>query len=276
MRGDMSVSDLDAIMGGHDMEEYVLLCEDSAEGILTGVYEAYQFKKKRGIESHDCIHLAAKESDMHRLFTEYNKIQTDHGKAEKVTNTIIRQLGNETWYRLSMAMVSCLEEKTDAVYHTIVLGLKMQDKHITDRLQEDCVHQVFQCARASDNELCHLKQFLRFSELENGMLYARIDAKHHILPFLMPHFADRLPADNFVIYDENTQTFGLHARFKKWYLMQGADFDEEKLVYSGVEEEYQKLFKQFCDSIAIEARINPKLQMNMLPLRFRPNMTEFQ
>lgn len=58
--------------------------------------------------------------------------------------------------------------------------------------------------------------------------------------------------------------------------MQGADFDERALLYSEVEEEYQKLFRQFCDSIAIEARINPKLQMSMLPLRFRPNMTEFQ
>ena len=47
-------------------------------------------------------------------------------------------------------------------------------------------------------------------------------------------------------------------------------------MYAAVEETYQELFKQFCDSIAIEARINPKLQMNMLPLRFRPNMTEFQ
>lgn len=262
-------------MGGF-MEEYVLICEDSTEGILTGVYEAYQFKKKMGIESHDRIHLATQEPDVQRLFTEYEHIQTDHGKAEKVTNTMIGQLGGETWYRLSMAMVSCFEEKADAVYHTIVLGLKMQDKHITDRLQEDCVQRAFNCARAADNELCRLKQFLRFSELQNGMLYAKIDARHRILPFLMPHFADRLPADNFVIYDENTQTFGLHASFKKWYLMQGADFDEDSLVYSGVEEEYQKLFKCFCDSIAIEARINPKLQMNMLPLRFRPNMTEFQ
>ncbi|MDE6219920.1 MAG: DUF4130 domain-containing protein, partial [Lachnospiraceae bacterium] len=32
----------------------------------------------------------------------------------------------------------------------------------------------------------------------------------------------------------------------------------------------------FFYRLAIEARINPKLQMNMLPLRFRPNMTEFQ
>lgn len=258
------------------MEEYVLICEDSTEGILTGIYEAYQFKKKMGITSHECIHLATKEPDMQRLFTQYSHIHTDHEKAEKVTRTLLKQLGDETWYRLSMAMVSCFEEKADAVYHTIVLGLKMRDKHITDRLQEDCVQCAFKCARASDNELCHLKQFLRFSELQNGMLYAKIDAKHHVLPFLMPHFADRLPADNFVIYDENTQTFGLHASYRKWYLLRGADFDEARLVYSDVEETYQKLFKRFCDSIAIEARINPKLQMNMLPLRFRPNMTEFQ
>lgn len=258
------------------MQEYVFICEDSTEGILTGVYEAYRFKKKMGIASHDCIHLAIKEPDMQRLFTEYGYIRTDHEKAAKVTNTMVRQLGNETWYRLSMAMVSCFEDKADAVYHTIVLGLKGRDEHITDRLQEDCVQRAFRCARASDNELCHLKQFLRFSELQNGMLYAKIDAKHHILPFLMPHFADRLPADNFVIYDEGTQTFGLHASYKKWYLIRGADFDENNLVYSEAEEEYQKLFKLFCDSIAIEARINPKLQMNMLPLRFRPNMTEFQ
>lgn len=108
------------------------------------------------------------------------------------------------------------------------------------------------------------------------MLYAKINAKHHVLPHLMPHFADRLPADNFVIYDENTQTFGLHASYKKWYLMQGADFDEDRLVYSEFEDEYQKLFQRFCKSVAIEARMNPALQRSMLPLRFRPNMTEFQ
>lgn len=258
------------------MEEHVLICEDSMEGILTGIYEAYQFKKDRGIASHDSIHLAVREPDQCRFFTEYHKIETVHTKAEKVTQTIAKQLGSESWHRLSMAMVSGHEDKADAVYHTIVMGLSMHDKKITDRLQEDCVHRTFECARSSENELCHFKQFLRFSELQNGMLYAKMNAKHHILPFLMPHFADRLPAENFVIYDENTQIFGLHAKYKKWYLLQGEKLDEKQLVYSEVEQMYQKLFRQFCDSIAIEARINPNLQMNMLPLRFRSNMTEFQ
>ena len=121
------------------MEEYVLICEDSMEGILSGIYEAYQYKKEMGIEHHESIHLAVKEPVTQRFFTQYKPIQTDHEKAAKVTDTIVRQLGNDTWYRISMAMVSDFEDKADAVYHTVVLGLRLRDRQITDRLQEDCV-----------------------------------------------------------------------------------------------------------------------------------------
>ena len=38
--------------------------------------------------------------------------------------------------------------------------------------------------------LGHMVEYTRFSELENGVLYAKINVKHHILQFLMPHFAD--------------------------------------------------------------------------------------
>ena len=31
--------------GGNYVKEYILICEDSTEGILTGVYEAYQLLK---------------------------------------------------------------------------------------------------------------------------------------------------------------------------------------------------------------------------------------
>ena len=85
------------------MEEYVLICEDSMEGILSGIYEAYQYKKEMGIEHHESIHLAVKEPVTQRFFTQYKPIQTDHEKAAKVTDTIVRQLGNDTWYRISIS-----------------------------------------------------------------------------------------------------------------------------------------------------------------------------
>lgn len=258
------------------MEEHVLICEDSIEGILTGIYEAYQYKKNHGINSHDWIHLEVKEPDICRLFTCYTKVETDSEKAEKVSRTIKRELGDAVFYDLCLAMVSYDEDKADAVYHTVVIGLKCHDRNVLSRLQEPAVQRAFTCQRRSGNELHHYREFLRFAELESGILYAKIGAKAHILPFLMPHFSDRLPADNFVIYDELSNVFGLHPKYKQWYLVSGADFDEKALVFSKAEAEYSELFTHFCKSIAIESRKNPKLQMNMLPLRFRQYMVEFE
>lgn len=258
------------------MEEHVLICEDSIDGILTGIYEAYQYKKDNGIDSHDWMHLAVKEPDIGRLLTRYTKIETDAEKAQKVSRTIKRELGEHTFYDLCLAMVSADAEKADAVYHTVVIGLKCHDRNVFARLGEPAVQKAFTCQRGAGNELNHYRQFLRFAELESGILYAKIGARDRILPFLMPHFADRLPADNFVIYDELSGVFGLHPQYKQWYLVNGADFDEDSLVFSKAEAEYSALFTQFCESIAIEARTNPKLQMNMLPLRFRKYMVEFE
>ena len=38
---------------------------------------------------------------------------------------------------------------------------------------------------------------------------------------------------------------------------------------------YRDLWKTFYQAIAIEERKNPKLQRNMMPLRYREYMTEF-
>lgn len=258
------------------MDEHVFLCEDSIEGILNGVYEAYRFKKEQKIESHALLHLETKQPDIYRLFTKYTMLETNDDNAAKVINTVKSRLGAETYYQLCLAMASCFEDKADAVYHTIVLGLQTNDPNILDRLGEDCVQRTFKYAGASDNEVGHMLQFTRFLELEGGILYARIDAKHHILPFIMPHFSDRLPMENFIIYDENTDTYGLHPKFQPWYLAEGMEFDSDQIKITAAEKEYQELFRRFCKTIAIESRTNKKLQTGMLPLRFRPNMVEFQ
>ena len=46
--------------------------------------------------------------------------------------------------------------------------------------------------------------------------------------------------------------------------------------YSSMELEYQKLWKGFFESIAIDARKNPALQNQNLPKRFRKDIVEFQ
>ena len=53
-------------------------------------------------------------------------------------------------------------------------------------------------------------EFLRFSELENGVLFATIHPKDNVLPYLAEHFTDRLPSENFMIYDATHQSVAVH------------------------------------------------------------------
>lgn len=254
------------------MEEKYLICEDSLEGVFTGIYEAYALRQE-----HEHIHIQIGEEENLRLFAVYIKIDMDKRKAGKVAATIQRRLGQEAYYEICSALATQEAEKGEAVYKTVVCGLQMKEgRWVMGNLANPYVHKVFELARRAKNEAHHWKEFLRFQELESGILFSKIGAKNNILSFIVPHFADRLPLCNFVIYDENRGIFAVHPAARNWYLVTDGEVKEQQYSrYSKKEEEYQELFKHFCHKIAIKERKNLKLQQNMLPLWFQEYMVEF-
>lgn len=255
------------------MEEYYLICEDSLEGIFTGIYDAYLMKKPHGQ-----IHLCLGEEENYRLFAVYERHQPDDEKASRVAGTIIRQFGEETYLAICRALASEKPDKADAVYKTIVTGFSMKNKKdVMGNLANPYIHRTFELARYTANEAHYHVEFLRFKELENGILYAVIGPKNNVLTFIVPHFADRLPLENFVIHDEVRGIFALHPAKKDWYLVSGDEnMQWAEQTFSKEEEKYSELFSNFFHTIAIKERNNYKLQRNMLPIRYRRYMTEFQ
>ena len=256
-------------------ENIILLCEDSYEGIFTGIYEAYALRIP-----HERIGLQIGQDGTPMLFTTYREIAPDRIKAEKVTRTLRQRFGEEDYRILCMALASASPDKAQAAYKTVVWGLSPHRKgSVLGHLSDDNVRRVMELNRGVGNELCHLRGFLRFEELENGILSAVIKPRDNILPMLAPHFADRLPQENFIIYDEGRALYAIHPVGKDWFLMSGCEDltenGEESLGLSDGEKYYRELFRHFCHTISIKERENLKLQRNMLPLRFRPYMTEF-
>lgn len=269
----------------------VYRCEDSLESIFTAVYRAYEEKR-----DHADTRISLQEE--YWLFAEEIPVESDAEKAGKVMNTLRGRFGEEDFERICLALSSRDTEKAQAVYQTIVWGLSggCRPGHLLDNLADGRVHTVFSLARNAGNEVRHLKGFVRFSELENGVLISRIAPKNNILIFLMPHFADRFPMENFMICDESRELFGIHPAGKSWYLVQGSPFagkretegaaerenvaEQEEGAAAGwrvseAEWEYQELFTFFCHKIAIKQRENKALQRNLLPLRFQEYMVEF-
>ena len=80
-----------------------------------------------------------------------------------------------------------------------------------------------------------------------------------------------------MIYDAAHGQAALHTKGKGFFITDTQDLDEAGLSrISGEEAEWQRLWKGFFDSIAIEARKNPKLQGQNLPKRFWKNMVELE
>ena len=91
------------------MEEYYLICEDSLEGIFTGIYNAYL--KKKPLEQ---IHLCLGEDENYRLFAVYEPCPPDKAKAAKVARTVIREFGNEAYMSICRALASGEGDKGEA------------------------------------------------------------------------------------------------------------------------------------------------------------------
>lgn len=250
----------------------VYRCEDTVESIFTAVYQAYE-ERRDPEETVLCL------TEDPLLFAEDVIVKADEEKTRKVMNTLARRFGRKDCEHLCMALAAEDADKAQAVYRTVAAGLHRRcgAGHLFDNLADHHIHKAFALGRAVSTEAGHQKQFLRLQELENGLLFSRIGPKNDVLAFIMPHFADRLPIENFVIYDEKRNLFGIHPARRAWFFLRGEETDVvSKLHYSDGELYYQELFREFCHTITVEGRKNSKLQQSMLPLRFREYMVEFQ
>ena len=253
----------------------VYVCSDSVTGIFSAIYDAWKSKKTEDDSKIELRGFLEQE-----LFCEYVEVTETEQKVAAVERLICNHLGVQAYHDIHYAILSEDPKKGDAVLGTMLAAKKIKNsKRIMEYLSHPKVEKVFELSRAVGNEAHLMTEFIRFRELANGVLYAPITPKAQVLSCIAPHFADRFPMENWMIHDKMHHTFAVHEARKQWVLVQEDEADEgdEQRFHhvSEKEAEYDKLWKSFCATIAIKERRNPQCQRGHLPLRYRPNMTEF-
>ena len=251
----------------------IFQCQDSTDGIFSGVYDAWASKL-----GHRNIRLQLTENINFELFADYTLVPVDGEKAEKVARTLRNRLGEEDYYHIYQATLACDTGKADSIYRTIVAGLcTVPGGSVMQNLLHPDICKIFELSRTIGNEAHRYLGFLRFRELEHKVLFSEIHPEGNILPLIGNHFADRYPGEHFLIYDSGRQLFLVHEAYKQWALVEGETLNTEKMQgVSEQEMQFQKLWQRFTRSIAIKERCNKKLQQQMLPLKFRAYMTEYE
>ena len=235
--------------------------DGSFEGLLCCVFESFARKEQP-------LDIRA-EGEAQFTLCPPRRIETSSERARRVALSIPRKICPEAAGWVRDGFLSCAPHKELLILEFLRKGYRAGPQ-IVRMLQDETVAELFRAAQFVGNEAHLLKGFLRFVE-RDGMLTAVIEPKNFVLPLIAPHFAERLPGETFLIYDRSHGMALLHHRGT----MQVFPADDIAFTPENeAEREYQRLWRQFYKTIAIEGRYNPKCRMTHCPKRYWQNMTE--
>ena len=241
----------------------ILLYDGSFEGFLSLVYEVYYEK----------LHVSTivKKMPETLLFERFHEVFTDEAKARKVLEGIEKHFSKEQQRTICNIFLCDTRAHEMTLLEYLRIGFKnpKELRNITNA-------SIFYIQNL-EKELLSLVHkmygFTRFEELEDGTLYAKIETKFNIVPFLGEHFCKRLGNIPFIIHDiKRSLAFVKNDELRE--IRSIASF--ETPTYSEEESQFKALWKSFFKAAAIENRYNPKLQKSWVPLLYRTYMSEFE
>jgi len=268
-----------------DRTDIIYLYDGSFDGFLTAIFIAF-FNKERPMDI-----VVEYEPG---LFTAEKTIMTNERHSSRVISGILAKIGDEAYHKVYYAYLSQLPGSGAAALDYLRLAFKVGREAILrqgsqaavplggrsprsgqndvyDLLFDDRVLKINKIAKLVGTEKTKLIEFVRFAELDNGVLFSEITPNYNTVPLLMPHFCERLNTIPFVIHDKNRNIAGVY-NLKEWYMIDSADIQLPENTI--MEKEYQKMWRKFYDTIAIKERHNPRCRRNFMPKYYWRNMVE--
>ena len=241
----------------------ILLYDGSFEGFLSLVYEVY-YKKLKPTKIYKTL-------PNEILFEDILEINSSKESGIKVLNAIKTKFPKEILEKILNIFMCDSKEFEMALLEYIVIGFK--DSKQLYNINNSCVFYLNNLEKELFRVTHKLTGFIRFEELEDKTLYAKIESKFNVVYFLGRHFLKRFNNQNFIIHDINRKLAFVKMQ-NDFSVQEVAFFDEPN--YSSNEEKFQKLWKSFFSGVTINERTNLKLQTQMVPLLYRTYMSEFK
>lgn len=204
------------------------------------------------------------------FLTEERTVKTDENAARQYLAELHGKLRRESLNCIYSAFLSSLKDREMKIYHYIREALQLPAPALR-HLYNPHIKALYEISRKVLKEAHIMKGFIRFSVLEDGSLYSRIDPDHFILPLLRRHFSKRFSQNQWIIHDCGRRLALIYREGRTEIVSvlktetPGAD-KEESL--------YRELWKTFFRTIAV--RENARQQKQYMPQRYWKHMTEFQ
>ena len=245
------------------------LHDGSLEGLLCCIFESYV--------QHEVPEDIVCERDYQPRFEQSSFfVQTEYERAMRVRRGIEREAGSRAFSAVARAAANDDPRAGMVVFRFvryIMARTNGRDKrrNVLNDLANPVVGDLVALEKRVLSEEEKMRQFVRFSHLENGVWFARCNPNANVVPFVMGHFTARFNVQPFILYDENHRVAGVYDG-NDWSLVS----DEVVNVPARTADDayIEALWQRFFDSLSIEARYNPELQRHFIPARLTKNLPE--
>ena len=231
----------------------IYLYDDTFEGLLNLIN--YLFKNK-------IVPLNIKESNYVPNLLE-NTFYPTLEKDDKLINRIIEKIGANSFMTICHMYLSSYNDKELLIYNFLFNALKYK-KNIIYMRNIESVSMCLKISKYVTHEAHKFKGFVRFKELNNGVLCASIEPENNILIMLSNHFKNRLKNENWMIIDKKRHLLSYYDK-NNFYIVE-EDLYKFNLNYE--EDEYEDLWKSFYKTVGIKERKNERCRMNFMPKKY--------
>ncbi|MDE6132558.1 MAG: TIGR03915 family putative DNA repair protein [Oscillospiraceae bacterium] len=240
----------------------VMYCFDgSFEGLLSCVFVSFERRERPSA-------VISEEPEQLSL-SDILRVETSHEKAERVLRAIPKKISPQAEEIVKKAFLSCEAGKDLLILEYLQKGFRYGSK-ILDMLADDTVNAINRAVLFCGNEAQKMREFIRFSDY-GGYLVSVIEPKNKVIPMIAGHFTDRLPNENFMIFDK---THGMALIYYDHMAEIAENIEFELPPATAEEQRYRELWRGFYKTIAIKERYNPRCRMNFMPKRYWAHMTE--
>jgi probable DNA metabolism protein len=199
-------------------------------------------------------------------------VESDRDCADGFRQRFATAVSTDAFNTLRYAFHSEHSGRERLLWEYVRLGLRTGRRAVS-MLADERVNSVERLARAVVREVHKYRGFVRFREVEEGFLYARIEPEADIIRFLAPHFARRVGDRPWMIHDLRRSRAAVYD-LRTWRLLRDITLTVSPRL-TDTEHECAGLWRRYFQRLAIEARHNPELQQKHVPLRNRKHMVEF-
>lgn len=244
----------------------VFTYDKTFEGLLTSVFEAYERKLFPDV-------LLAEQEPLPLFYHEVINVITDEVKSNRVWRGLQKKLSPAGQSVLTTAWLSELPEIDILLFRYMRKAIDASQS-IELNFGDPDVLRASQIGKKVSQERMRVIQFLRFQKAVDGTFFAALEPLYNVLPIAIGHFQDRFADQNWLIYDlkreygyfyDQTQVTEVRFETRAAHLLTGKLnpqlMDEDEQLF-------QRLWKEYFQSISIKARKNPKLHRQNLPARF--------